>query len=143
MLETFRIVPAPLSAISLPKTWLGSNVPRQFNSKTNLTASFGRSKNDKSGEVVASFLLVTACAVDQHIDSAVHGIDFLFGRFQALLVKHVRLDRNGHASTGFDFFGNLCGGNFIQVKNGDSRPSPGQRFRHSAAQNAASAGDYD
>jgi len=54
------MLPAFCSAISLPKTWVGSRVPRKFRSKTKRTASAGRSKNDIWGEVVASFLLPPA-----------------------------------------------------------------------------------
>ena len=67
MLEIFSIIPPPLSAICLPKTWLGSRVPRKFKSKTNRMASLGKSKNERSGEVVASFLFPPAPLISMSI----------------------------------------------------------------------------
>jgi len=67
MEETLRMEPEPCSTMDLPKTWLGISVPRRFRSNTQRTASEGSSKNDRSDEVLAFFLLPPAPVSYTHL----------------------------------------------------------------------------
>ena len=77
-----------------------------FRSKTNLIASAGKLKNERSGEVVAS-ILFPAGSVDQDIDGFPFGEDGVAGFFQTGLVEHVTGNGDRFATGGINVFGDF------------------------------------
>ena len=64
--EMLRIAPSPRSAITCPNTWQGRIVPIRLRPTAPSSASLGRSKNLRSGAVVASGRLPPA-KVDHYV----------------------------------------------------------------------------